>query len=62
MLRERLDAVLDRLLGRKPPPIVEETRVPYVREEPVSRYGCLDDGEEREYPPADSIIKFLRER
>lgn len=28
----------------------------------VSLYGCLDDGEEREYPPEESIIKFLRNR
>jgi hypothetical protein len=29
VFRERLEAVLDHLLGRKPPPIVEETRCPH---------------------------------
>jgi len=62
VFRERLEAVLDHLLGRKPPPIVEETKVSYRSREPVSPYGCLDDGEDREYPPADSVVKFLRMR
>ena len=62
VFRERLEAVLDHLLGRKPPPIVDETKVSYRSREPVSPYGCLDDGEDREYPPADSVVKFLRMR
>ena len=48
------------VLKRKPE-TVEPPRKPSVEPEPVSLYGCLDDGTEHDYPPEDSVIKYLRD-